>query len=108
MTLRDERLARSRFQLGDDAPIVAAPLDVLVEVLDPDDRDPLAARPLDQPPDPADHGVALVGLADDVVLHIDDEQGGVGPGIERGQALNLASEAKSGVPPHCESRQADR
>jgi hypothetical protein len=52
--------------------------------LDPDDRDLLLARPLDEAADVRDDRVALVRARDDGVLHVDDEQGRVRAVLQRG------------------------
>jgi hypothetical protein len=47
-------------------------------VLDPDDRDTLLARPVDKGPDVGDDGIALICVANDALLDVDDEEGGIG------------------------------
>jgi hypothetical protein len=51
VALLDERLGVARAQLGDDPPVVAPPLELLVGVLDPDDGDPFPAGLLDEAAD---------------------------------------------------------
>ena len=46
---------------------------MLVGVLNPDDRDPLLARLLNEPADVRHHRLPLVGRGDGAVLHVDDE-----------------------------------
>src|SRR5205085_11232949 len=77
-----ERLGFIRSQLGDDPPVVAAPHEVLVGVLHPDDGNQFPPRPLDKAADVRDDSVALVSLLDDAVLHVDDEERGVRPVLE--------------------------
>ena len=62
----DERLGVGWSQVGDDPPVVACPRKLLVGVLDPDHRDPLPPRLLDQATDVGDNGVALVSRLDDL------------------------------------------
>jgi hypothetical protein len=59
-------------------------------VLDPDDRHPLQARPLDEAPDVRDDRVALVGPFEDAVLRVDDEERRVRPVRERGHRSTLS------------------
>jgi len=82
VVLLDERLGIARSQLGDDPPVVAPPRKLLVGVLDPDNGDVFPPCLLDKAADLRDDRIALVSLIDDAVLHIDDEEGGVGPVLE--------------------------
>src|SRR5581483_5375988 len=83
VALLDERLVLGRRQLGDDPPVVAPSLEVLVGVLHPDDGNLLPPGLLDEAPDVRDDRVAVVCLRHDAVLDVDDEQGGVRPVVER-------------------------
>ena len=86
VVLLDERLGVARRQLGDDPPLVAPSRELLAGVLDPDDGNLFLPRLLDEAADVRDDGVALVVSLDDTVLHVDDEQRGVRPVLERGHA----------------------
>ena len=57
-------------------------------VLDPDDIDAGGARLVDQGGDIRDDAVAVVRLRHDAVLHVDDEQRGVRPVLERGHGAS--------------------
>src|SRR5207247_8229545 len=87
VVLLDERLGVARIQFGDDPPVVAPPRKLLVEVLDPDNGDPLPPRLFDQGADVRDDSVALGSPLDDAVLHVDDEECGVRPVLECGHGL---------------------
>ena len=80
VALLDQRLGAARSQLGDDPPVVAAPREMLVGVLDPDDGDPFPPRLLDKAADVRDNRGALVRPRDDALLHVDDEERG-GPAV---------------------------
>ena len=67
--------------------LIGAPDGALVGVLDPDDGHVLPPRLVDQAGDVADDHVAFVRTGDDAVLHVDDEEGGVRPVLERGHGL---------------------
>src|SRR6266545_1290894 len=56
---------------------VAEVLELLVGVLYPDDRRAGIARPLQHGADVGDHAVTLVGVGDDVVLHVHDQKSSV-------------------------------
>jgi hypothetical protein len=73
-----QRLVVLPDELGDVLPPVAALRQVLVRVLHPDDRRAGGPRPVDEDGHVRDHRVAVVRVGDDVVLDVDDEQGGVG------------------------------
>jgi hypothetical protein len=53
-------------------------------MLDPDHRDLLPPGFTDKAADVRDDRVATVCLRDDAVLHVDDEERGVGPVLQRG------------------------
>ena len=89
VVLLDQRLGVVRSQFGDDPPVVAPSGQLVVGVLDPDDRDPFPPRLLDQAADASHDRVALVSLRDDAVLHVDDEECGVRPVLECGHGLPL-------------------
>jgi hypothetical protein len=72
VVLLDERLGVARSQLGDDPPVVAPP-QLLVGVLDPDNRNPFPPGPLDKAADVRDDRVALVSPLDHAVLHVNDD-----------------------------------
>ena len=91
VALLDQRLGRARRQLGDDLPVVAALLEVLVGVLDPDDGNLLLPGLLDEAADVGDDRVAGVCSPDDAVLHVDDEERGVRPLLECGHGLPFLS-----------------
>ncbi len=80
----DERLGVTRSQFRDDPPIGAPPFELLVRMLDPDNRHPFSPRLLNKASDIRDDRVALVSPLDDAVLHVDDNQCGVRPVLERG------------------------
>ena len=73
-----QRLGLLALQLGHVLPAVAVLGQVVVGVLHPDHRDLLGAGLVDQGVDVGDHLVALVGVGHHVVLHVHDQQGGVG------------------------------
>ena len=67
VALRDERLGVARRKLRNDTPVVAALLELLVRMLDPDNRYVFPARLLDDAFDVRDNRVALERLGDDPV-----------------------------------------
>jgi len=79
-----QRLGVVRRQLGDDLPLLASSHEVVVAVLDPDDRDLLGPRLLDEAADVRDDCVAFGRPLDDAGLHVDDEECGVRPVLECG------------------------
>jgi hypothetical protein len=89
IVLLDQRLGVVRGQLGDDPPLVAPPGQLLVRMLDPDHRDPLPPRLLDQAADVRDDRVPLVRPLHDAVLHVDHQECGVRPVLECGHGLPL-------------------
>jgi hypothetical protein len=56
-------------------------------VLDPDDGDLLLPRFLDETGDVRDDRIALVRSPDDAVLHVDDEESGLGSVLKCGHGL---------------------
>ena len=82
VVLLDQWLGGVRGQFGDDPPLLAAPGQALVEVLDPDHGDPFPPRLADKAADIRHDSVAIVRLGDDAVLHVDDEERGVGPVLQ--------------------------
>jgi hypothetical protein len=95
VVLLDQRLRGVRLELGHDPPAVAAVLELVVGVLDPDDRHLLAAGALDQAADVGHHGVALVGAGHHVVLHVDHDQRRRGP-VHEGR--HGGTQAQGGTP----------
>jgi hypothetical protein len=61
---------------------------LLVEVLYPNDGNPFPPRLLDEAADVRDDGAALVSSLNDAGLHIDDEERGVRPVLERTHGLS--------------------
>src|SRR5262245_16213251 len=84
--LLDTWLGFARIELRHDAPLVAPAFESVVSVLHPDHGHMLTTRLVDQRRDLGDDLVARVCSRDDGVLHVDDEQGGVGPVLERAHA----------------------
>ncbi|KQP27932.1 hypothetical protein ASF38_03720 [Aeromicrobium sp. Leaf272] len=79
VVLVHHRLAGTWLELGDDLPPLGARRRTVVVgegVLHPHDRHVGGPGSLHELGDPADHGITLVGVLDDVVLHVDDEEGG--------------------------------
>ena len=85
VALLDERLRIVRRELRHDPPFVAALREVLVGVLDPDDRHVFPPCLLDEPVDVRDDAVSVVRSLDDAVLDFDDEE------RERRHVDNLAT-----------------
>jgi hypothetical protein len=71
--------------------IVAPPRKLRVGALHPDDGNPFPPRFLDKAVDVRDDGAALVSSLNDAVLHIDDEECGVRPVLERTHNLSFCS-----------------
>ena len=83
-------LRNALVQLGHALPRLAAQGQVVAAVLDPDaDRGAAITGLLDQRGHVADHGVAVVRLPHDAVLHVDDEERGVRPTREGAHAPTL-------------------
>ena len=68
VVLLDDGLAVAGHELGDDPPPVGAVPQLVVVVLQPDDRHRSRPSALDERSDVGDHRVAVVGVRDDVVL----------------------------------------
>jgi len=73
----DNRFSRRRGKLGHDLPRIAAWLEVLVGVPDPNDRHLLNAGPFNQPVDGGEYFVASIRFRDDAILNIDNDKSGV-------------------------------
>ena len=93
--LLHHRLAVTLYELGGVLPRLAPPREVLVGVLDPHDRDVLGARPVDERTDVGDHLLALVGLGRVALLHVDDEQRGVGSIGKRGHGTSSTGDGRA-------------
>jgi hypothetical protein len=87
--LLDEWLGVARSKFRNDPPAVAAPSNLVVGMLDPDNGDPFPPRLLDEAADVGDNLVALHCSLDDAVLHVDDEEGGVRPVLESAHGFPL-------------------
>ena len=59
-------------------------------MLHPDDRHLLGAGSVDERADVGDHLIAVVGIGYDVVLYVDDHEGGVGTVAKIGHTTNNA------------------
>jgi hypothetical protein len=89
VVLLDERLDVDPGEFGNDPPVVASFCELLVGVLDPDNRDPFPPRLRSKAADLRDDLVAFVGSADDAVLYVDDEERGLRPVLECGDGPPL-------------------
>jgi len=89
IVLVDQWLCLARRKLRDDPPALAASGDVLVRMLDPDNRNALLSCLLDQGADVRDDGIALMRSADNSVLHVDDDERGPRPVLECGHGSPL-------------------
>lgn len=73
-------------QFADVAPSFAVFGHVVAGVLDPDDRHLLCSGFVNERCDVPDHGISRVGVFDNVVLHVDDQQGSVRPICQSGHS----------------------
>jgi hypothetical protein len=74
----NQGLGVQALQLRDVLPALGASWQLVAGVLYPEHGDMLGPSLVHEDLDVGDHPVALVGLADDAVLHVDDEQCGAG------------------------------
>jgi len=72
-----QRFRLAACQLRDVLPGGTPLLQLLVGVLDPDDRDALFASPFHERADPANDRIALVSTGHDALLDVDHHQGGI-------------------------------
>src|ERR1700722_20684958 len=88
-----------RSEFGDDLPWIAAAGTRAARILDPDHGDLFPPGVLNDALDIRDHGVALVVPTDHAVLHIDNEERGIGPVLECGHRSPLgAYHPQGGIP----------
>jgi hypothetical protein len=87
VALVHKRLIVAGRQLRHDQPLVAALGQVVAGMLHPDDRDIRLPGLLDEAGDVGHHRIPLVRSADDSVLHVDDQQSGIRPVLQRGHVI---------------------